>query len=71
MDFSLTAEQELIRGSAREFCEREIGPYARDWDRAEELDREIVAKLAVRATWARRLRPSTTAWASTLSRTAY
>ena len=46
MDFSLTPEQELIRGSAREFCEREIGPYARDWDRAEELDREIVVKLA-------------------------
>ena len=46
MDFSLTPEQELIRGSAREFCDREIGPYARDWDRAEELDREIVVKLA-------------------------
>ena len=46
MDFSLTPEQELIRGSAREFCEREIGPYARDWDRAEALDREIVVKLA-------------------------
>ena len=46
MDFSLTPEQELIRASAREFCEREIVPHARDWDRAEELDRGIVAKLA-------------------------
>jgi butyryl-CoA dehydrogenase len=46
MDFSLTPEQELIRSSAREFCEREIVPHSRDWDRAEELDREIVAKLA-------------------------
>jgi alkylation response protein AidB-like acyl-CoA dehydrogenase len=46
MDFELTAEQELIRSSAREFCEREIAPFARDWDRAEEMDRGIVARLA-------------------------
>src|SRR2546428_231469 len=46
MDFSLTPEQELIRASAREFCEREIVPHSRDWDRAEELDRGLVPKLA-------------------------
>ena len=46
MDFSLTPEQELIRDSAREFCEREILPHAVNWDRAEELDREVVPKLA-------------------------
>ena len=46
MDFSLTHEQELIRASAREFCEREIVPHSRDWDRAETLDRGLVAKLA-------------------------
>jgi alkylation response protein AidB-like acyl-CoA dehydrogenase len=46
MDFSPTPEQELIRASAREFCEREIAPHARDWDRAEELDRGLVPKLA-------------------------
>jgi alkylation response protein AidB-like acyl-CoA dehydrogenase len=45
-DFALSAEQELIRGSAREFVEREIVPFARDWDREEELDRGIVPKLA-------------------------
>jgi butyryl-CoA dehydrogenase len=46
MDFTLTADQELIRDSAREFCEREILPHSRDWDRAEELDRGLVPKLA-------------------------
>ncbi|HEX6662978.1 MAG TPA: acyl-CoA dehydrogenase family protein [Gaiellaceae bacterium] len=46
MDFSLTREQELIRESAREFCDREIVPHVRDWDRAEELDRGLVGKLA-------------------------
>jgi butyryl-CoA dehydrogenase len=46
MDLSLTPEQELIRASAREFCDREIVPHARDWDRDEELDRGLVPKLA-------------------------
>jgi alkylation response protein AidB-like acyl-CoA dehydrogenase len=46
VDFTLTQEQELIRASAREFVDREVVPYARDWDRAEQMDRGIVAKLA-------------------------
>jgi alkylation response protein AidB-like acyl-CoA dehydrogenase len=46
MDFSLTQEQELIRASAREFCEQEIVPHARDWDRHEDIDRALVRKLA-------------------------
>jgi hypothetical protein len=46
MDFALTQEQELIRASAREFVDREVVPYAREWDRAETMDRAIVAKLA-------------------------
>jgi alkylation response protein AidB-like acyl-CoA dehydrogenase len=46
LDFALTPEQELVRASAREFCDREIVPYARDWDRTEEMDRGIVPKLA-------------------------
>src|SRR3954469_1857412 len=46
MDFTLSPEQELIRASAREFCDREIAPHAREWDRAEEMDRQIVGKLA-------------------------
>src|SRR4029453_13271094 len=45
MDFALTAEQELVRDTAREFCEREVAPHARDWDRSEEMDPAIVAKL--------------------------
>jgi hypothetical protein len=45
-DFSLTAEQELVRASAREFASREIAPHAREWDRDETMDRAIVGKLA-------------------------
>jgi butyryl-CoA dehydrogenase len=46
MDFSLTPEQELVRETARSFVEREVVPHARAWDREEEMEREIVAKLA-------------------------
>ncbi len=46
MDFTLSPEQELIRRTAREFSDAEIAPHARDWDRSEEMDRAIVAKLA-------------------------
>jgi butyryl-CoA dehydrogenase len=46
MDFSLTPEQELVRETARSFVEREVVPHARAWDRDEEMDGAIVAKLA-------------------------
>src|ERR1051326_4551699 len=46
MDFALTPEQELIRDSAGDFAARELAPYTRDWDRAEEIDRALVPKLA-------------------------
>jgi alkylation response protein AidB-like acyl-CoA dehydrogenase len=46
IDLELTEEQRLVRDTARTFCEREILPYAREWDRAERMDRAIVAKLA-------------------------
>jgi alkylation response protein AidB-like acyl-CoA dehydrogenase len=46
VDFELTPEQELIRRTAREFCDAEIAPHAKDWDRAEAVDPAIVGKLA-------------------------
>src|SRR3954467_13413971 len=46
MDFSLSEEQQLIRQTAREFCDREIVPHARDWDRTERMDLAIVEQLA-------------------------
>jgi alkylation response protein AidB-like acyl-CoA dehydrogenase len=46
VDFTLTPEQQLVRETARAFVDAEVRPHARDWDRAEELDRAIVGKLA-------------------------
>ena len=46
MDFTLSDEQQLIRETAREFCDAEIAPHAAEWDRAETIDRGIVGKLA-------------------------
>jgi len=46
IDFELTDEQKLIRDTAREFADNEIPPRARDSDRAERFDHELVAKMA-------------------------
>jgi alkylation response protein AidB-like acyl-CoA dehydrogenase len=46
MDFSLSDEQQLIKQTAREFLDREVAPFAREWDRSEVMDRSIVGKLA-------------------------
>jgi alkylation response protein AidB-like acyl-CoA dehydrogenase len=46
MDFELTDEQRLIRETARDFTNREIVPRARENDRNEHFDTELVAKIA-------------------------
>src|SRR5438132_31122 len=46
MALTLTPEQGMVRKTARDFADREIAPFARDWDRAEVMDRSIVGKLA-------------------------
>jgi butyryl-CoA dehydrogenase len=45
IDFELTDEQQLIRETARDFTDREIIPVARDNDRNERFDLELVKKL--------------------------
>ena len=37
MDFRLTAEQELLRRSVREFAEAEMRPHVREWDQAQQM----------------------------------
>lgn len=46
MDFRLTADQELLRRSVREFAETEIRPHALAWDEAQHFPTELVPKLA-------------------------
>jgi hypothetical protein len=46
VDFTLSDEQQLIRETARAFCDAEIAPHAIDWDRTESIDKDIVGKLA-------------------------
>ncbi|MFJ8567458.1 acyl-CoA dehydrogenase family protein [Streptomyces sp. NPDC093514] len=45
MNLELSEEQTAVRRLAREFTEREVAPYAAEWDRAESVDRAIVKKL--------------------------
>jgi alkylation response protein AidB-like acyl-CoA dehydrogenase len=46
IDFELTDEQRLIRETARDFTDNEIVPVARDNDRNEKFDTELVKKMA-------------------------
>jgi alkylation response protein AidB-like acyl-CoA dehydrogenase len=46
VDFELTDEQRLVYETARDFTDKEIIPRARDNDRNEHFDTEIVAKMA-------------------------
>jgi alkylation response protein AidB-like acyl-CoA dehydrogenase len=46
IDFELTDEQRLIRETARDFADNEIAPRARDNDRNEHFDTELVQKIA-------------------------
>jgi alkylation response protein AidB-like acyl-CoA dehydrogenase len=45
VDFTLTEEQEQLRALARTWVEREVMPYATEWDRAEQVDPGIVKRL--------------------------
>jgi alkylation response protein AidB-like acyl-CoA dehydrogenase len=45
MSFELGEDVELLRGSVRELCERQIVPHARAWDAAGQLPPSIVREL--------------------------
>jgi Acyl-CoA dehydrogenases len=45
MDFKLTEEQEMIRQMAADFTANEIAPYAIEWDKADEVPFDTVAKM--------------------------
>ncbi len=45
MDFELTEEQLMIRNTVREFAEREISPYAAEWDKEERFPADLVPKM--------------------------
>ncbi|GGJ02174.1 acyl-CoA dehydrogenase [Streptomyces brasiliensis] len=45
VNLGLSEEQAAVRQLARDFVEREIAPHVIAWDRAEEVDRDIVKKL--------------------------
>jgi len=46
VDFELSPDQREIQALARDFAQREIEPYAAEWDREHRFPRELFAKLA-------------------------
>jgi alkylation response protein AidB-like acyl-CoA dehydrogenase len=45
MDFELPESHRALQSSLREFCERRVKPYARDWDKDEKFPMEVVKEL--------------------------
>jgi len=45
MDFALTEEHRMVRKMVREFAEREIAPNIKEYDRKQEFDRSLLAKM--------------------------
>ena len=46
MDFELSESHRILRGTIREFCEREVAPHARTWDAEERFPTELIPKLS-------------------------
>ncbi len=45
MDFELPETHRALKASLRDFCERKVKPFARDWDRDEKFPTEVVKEL--------------------------
>ncbi|MFP2960341.1 acyl-CoA dehydrogenase family protein [Myxococcus sp. 1LA] len=45
MDFDLPESHRALQSSVRDFCERRVKPYAREWDKDEKFPMEVVREL--------------------------
>jgi alkylation response protein AidB-like acyl-CoA dehydrogenase len=45
MDFELPESHRALKASLKEFCERKVKPYAREWDKDEKFPMEVVREL--------------------------
>jgi alkylation response protein AidB-like acyl-CoA dehydrogenase len=45
VDFKLSDEQRLLQRTVREFAEKEIAPFSREWDEKQEFPRELFGRL--------------------------
>lgn len=46
MDFSFSEEQELLRKTVRQFVDKEIMPFIREWDEKQQFEANILTRLA-------------------------
>jgi len=42
VDFELPEQHQVLRQTVRDFCEREVRPHAKRWDKDEHFPHEIV-----------------------------
>jgi alkylation response protein AidB-like acyl-CoA dehydrogenase len=46
VDFELSESHRILRGTIREFCEREVAPHTKSWDAEERFPSELIPKLS-------------------------
>ena len=46
MHFELTEEQRALQATVKEFCQREVAPFIKEWDEKSYFDRAVLDKMA-------------------------
>ena len=46
IDFELTEEQRALQATVREFCQRDVAPYIKEWDEKSHFERSVLDKMA-------------------------
>jgi glutaryl-CoA dehydrogenase (non-decarboxylating) len=46
MDFSLTAEHEMVQKMVRDFVQKEVAPHIKEWDQNQEMPAEVLPRMA-------------------------
>ena len=44
MDFELPEQHQILRAAVREFCEREVKPFAKLWDEEQRLAKGLTSR---------------------------
>lgn len=45
IDFELTEEQRALQATVREFCQRDVAPYIKEWDEKAHFERSVLDKM--------------------------
>ena len=53
IEFELTEDHQALKQTVREFAQKEVAPYIKEWDEKQHFERGIFEKMAALNLWAR------------------